>query len=110
MTQAIPSLSGEACVPAARALSEDGIATLLSRIDGWSREKGAIRKDFRFDDFHRTMAFVNAVAWIAHRADHHPDLDVGYGHCAVTWSTHSAGGLTRNDFVCAARTDDLLRA
>jgi 4a-hydroxytetrahydrobiopterin dehydratase len=66
-----------------------------------------IERDFRFDNFHQTMAFVNALAWIAHREDHHPDLEVGYRHCRVQFSTHSVGGLSDNDFICAARVDAL---
>jgi len=66
-----------------------------------------LTRDFKFDNFHATMAFVNAVAWIAHVEDHHPDLEVGYGHCRVTFSTHSVGGLSENDFICAAKIDAL---
>lgn len=66
-----------------------------------------LTRDFRFDNFHATMAFVNAVAWIDHVEDHHPDLEVGYGHCRVTFSTHSVGGLSENDFICAAKIDAL---
>jgi 4a-hydroxytetrahydrobiopterin dehydratase len=68
---------------------------------------GTLCRDFRFADYHRTMAFVNVVAWIAHAEDHHPDLEVGYGHCLVTFSTHSVGGLSDNDFICAAKIDAL---
>jgi 4a-hydroxytetrahydrobiopterin dehydratase len=67
----------------------------------------ALSRDFRFPDFHATMAFVNAVAWIAHVEDHHPDLEVGFSHCRVTYSTHSVGGLSENDFICAAKVDAL---
>jgi len=63
-----------------------------------------------FDNFYQTMAFVNALAWIAHREDHHPDLEVGYRHCHVHYSTHLIGGLSDNDFICAARIDALLSA
>jgi 4a-hydroxytetrahydrobiopterin dehydratase len=70
-------------------------------------ERQVLTRDFKFDNFHATMAFVNAVAWIAHVEDHHPDLEVGYGHCRVTFSTHSVGGLSENDFICAAKIDAL---
>ena len=69
-----------------------------------------IEKTFRFAAYYRTMAFVNAVASIAHREDHHPDLVVHYDRCVVAWSTHSAGGLTLNDGICAAKTDDAAAA
>jgi len=70
----------------------------------------AISRDYRFGNFHETMAFVNALAWIAHREDHHPDLEVGYRHCRVHYSTHSVSGLSENDFICAAWIDALLPA
>jgi len=68
----------------------------------------AIRRGLRFVDFHRTMSFVNALAHIANREDHHPDLEIGYNYCNVRWSTHAIGGLSENDFICAARMDRLL--
>jgi len=71
-------------------------------------EGRALARVFRFPNFHETMAFVNAVAWIAHREDHHPDLEVHYGSCRVRWSTHAIGGLSENDFICAAKVDALL--
>ncbi|EGQ63942.1 pterin-4-alpha-carbinolamine dehydratase, partial [Acidithiobacillus sp. GGI-221] len=64
--------------------------------------------EFRFKNFYETMAFVNAVAWISHREDHHPDLELGYNRCVVHYSTHAIGGLSENDFICAARVDALL--
>jgi 4a-hydroxytetrahydrobiopterin dehydratase len=67
----------------------------------------SLSREFRFPDFHATMAFVNAVAWIAHAEDHHPDLEVGFSRCRVTYSTHSVGGLSENDFICAAKVDAL---
>jgi 4a-hydroxytetrahydrobiopterin dehydratase len=77
---------------------------------GWQRVDGALQKRFEFPDFHHTMAFVNALAWIAHREDHHPDLSVHYGHCMVRYSTHSAGGITARDLACTAMIDALQRA
>jgi 4a-hydroxytetrahydrobiopterin dehydratase len=76
---------------------------------GWhlDADRQVLTRDFKFDNFHATMAFVNAVASIAHVEDHHPDLEVGYGHCRVTFSTHSVGGLSENDFICAAKVDAL---
>lgn len=75
-----------------------------------THDRLSIQRDYRFRDFHQTMAFVNALAWIAHREDHHPDLEVGYRHCLVRYSTHSVGGLSENDFICAAQIDALLPA
>lgn len=70
-------------------------------------EAGALVREFRFADYYHTMAFVNAVAWIAHQQDHHPDLEVGYNRCRVLFSTHDVGGLSENDFICAARVEVL---
>ena len=86
---------------------EEGLAQLAR---GWESPDGKrLVKSFAFDRYCRTMAFVNAVAWVAEEQDHHPDLEVSYGRCRVTWSTHSAGGLTENDLVCAARIDAIAR-
>ena len=90
------------------ALSDEAIATFLADLSGWKRDGDGIRKKFSFDDYHRTMAFVNAVAWIAHREDHHPNLDVGYDRCGVFFSTHDVGGLSKNDMISAAKVDALL--
>ena len=86
----------------------DVIATQLAQSPGWALVEGAIEKRYTFPDFHRTMAFVNALAWIAHAEDHHPDLLVSYGHCMVRFNTHSVGGISINDFICAAKLDALL--
>jgi len=71
---------------------------------------GNISRTFRFENYYQTMAFVNALAWIAHAEDHHPDIEVGYNRCIVRYSTHSVGGLSENDFICAAKIDALLPA
>jgi len=70
-----------------------------------AEEAHALRREFRFRDFYRTMSFVNALAHLANIEDHHPDLEVGYNYCRVTFTTHAVGGLSENDFVCAAKTD-----
>ena len=84
------------------------IAAHLERVDGWALRDGAIEKSWRFGNFHETMAFVNALAWIAHAEDHHPDLALGYNRCTVRFITHSVGGISINDFICAAKVDALL--
>lgn len=90
-------------------LAEDKVAGYLSALPGWERiEDGqAIAKSFTFPDYYRTMAFVNALAYIAHREDHHPDLGVHYNKAVVRFSTHDVGGLSLNDFICAAKTEQL---
>lgn len=68
----------------------------------------SINAEFRFKEFYRTMAFINAVAWVANQQDHHPDIAFGYNYANVTFSTHAIGGLSENDFICAARIDALM--
>lgn len=80
---------------------------MLKELPGWERTAGAIFKTYPFRDYYQTMAFVNAVAWISHREDHHPDLAVGYNKCRVEYSTHAIGGLSENDFICAAKVEAL---
>ena len=93
--------------PAARRLSETEITAELAKLGGWSRAGETICKTYHFPDYHHSIAFVNAAAWIAHREDHHPDILVGYNSCKVSYSTHSASGLSLNDFICAAKLDAL---
>ena len=93
--------------PHAPRLGADELAGHAATLPGWSTANDRLTKAFTFADYARTMAFVNAVAWIAHREDHHPDLEVGYDRCVVHWSTHSAGGITVNDVICAAKVERL---
>ena len=80
---------------------------MLKQLKGWALEDGRLVKVYPFANYHHTMAFVNALAWISHREDHHPDLAVGYNQCRVTYWTHAVGGLSENDFICAAKCDAL---
>ena len=70
-----------------------------------SEDAKRLHRSLKFRDFYRTMSFVNALAHIANTEDHHPDLEVGYDYCRVTFSTHAIGGLSENDFICAAKMD-----
>jgi len=88
-------------------LTADEIALLLKRLKGWSYTGSVLTKTFEFRNYHETMAFVNATAWVSHREDHHPDLSVGYRQCRVDYITHAIGGLSENDFICAAKIDAL---
>lgn len=88
----------------------DTVVAALAALPGWSVDDGALRKAYRFPDWPRTMAFVNAVADMADRVDHHPEFGVGWGRCTVAWWTHDAGGITQNDLACAARTEALAGA
>ncbi|MEM7407242.1 MAG: 4a-hydroxytetrahydrobiopterin dehydratase [Pseudomonadota bacterium] len=84
---------------------------MVHALDRWnlSSDGTEISRAFRFRNFHETMEFVNALAWVAHREDHHPDMEVGYSTLAVRYTTHAIGGLSENDFICAAKIDELLR-
>jgi 4a-hydroxytetrahydrobiopterin dehydratase len=98
------------CPPGTPALGAEAAASLLRELDPrWELgpDGRSLRGAFRFPDFHHTMSFVNAVAWVANQQDHHPDLEVGYDYCRMSFSTHSIGGLSENDFICAARVDAL---
>jgi 4a-hydroxytetrahydrobiopterin dehydratase len=105
-------LSSRHCIPCkggTAPIAGEDIARLLASLEGWSLGENEIYKRFEFKNFFRTMAFVNAVAWIAHTEGHHPDLEVAYGACLVRYTTHAIGGLSENDFICAAKVDLLLR-
>lgn len=89
-------------------MGADTIAQALDQAPGWALMDGAIQKRYDFADYHRTMAFVNALAYVAHVEDHHPDLAVSYNRCTVRFNTHSVGGISINDFICAAKVDALV--
>lgn len=106
-----PRLLNRHCSRDATRLAADAADALRQHIHSdWTMDERAQRigRVFRFDNYYQTMAFVNALAWVAHREDHHPDLEVGYNRCVVNFSTHSVGGLSENDFICAARIDALV--
>jgi len=99
-----------ACAPGTQALAAERMAELAVQLTpGWrvADDGKSLRRSYGFANFYETMAFVNAVAWIANAEDHHPDLEVGYDYCRVTFATHSIGGLSENDFICAAKVDAL---
>jgi 4a-hydroxytetrahydrobiopterin dehydratase len=79
----------------------------LAGLTEWDLAQNVIAKRFEFKNYYHTMAFVNAVAWIAHHEGHHPDLLVSYNACRVSYTTHALGGLSENDFICAAKVDAL---
>jgi len=95
------------CEGGVAAFSDAQARDMLGKLKGWSLEHGKLVKLYPFGNYHQTMAFVNALAWISHREDHHPDLEVGYNKCRVSYSTHAVNGLSENDFICAAKCDAL---
>ncbi len=97
------------CEGGTPALTQDEAKNLLKQLDGWELKDNVISKTFAFKNYYQVMAFVNAVAWMTHREDHHPDMQVGYNQCRVNYSTHAVGGLSENDFICAAKVDALFK-
>lgn len=100
----------ESCEGIGVALTAEQVQLLLPQLAlGWQVQAHHthIKKSFSFHNFYETMAFVNAIAWIANQENHHPDLEVGYNYCHVTFTTHALKGLSHNDFICAAKVDKL---
>ncbi|MCO5110964.1 MAG: 4a-hydroxytetrahydrobiopterin dehydratase [Burkholderiaceae bacterium] len=95
-----------------KALTATEVVAKLAQLEGWSLHGDgasvAIEKTYRFASYFETIAFVNAVAFVAHAEDHHPDLSVHYDRCVVRLNTHDVGGLSSSDFECATRFDALL--
>lgn len=87
------------------AMNDADIAAQLKSLEGWTLDDGALSKTYKFRNYFETIAFVNALAFMVHREDHHPDLNVGYNKCEVRYSTHSVNGLSMNDFISAAKAD-----
>ncbi len=106
-------LSEKKCKPCeggASPLTQEKTNDLLSQLNEWALDKTAtaIQKTFHFKNYFRTIGFVNAVAWIANQEEHHPDLTVSYNRCNVSFTTHAIKGLSENDFICAAKVDQLI--
>ncbi|MEE4331602.1 MAG: 4a-hydroxytetrahydrobiopterin dehydratase [Wenzhouxiangella sp.] len=107
------SLTEKKCAPCeggTEPLSGDDIEPLLAQIPGWQvdSEGKKIFRRFEFKGFYKTMAFINAMAWIANKEAHHPDFEAGYNFCLVHFTTHAIDGLSENDFICAAKLNALL--
>lgn len=107
-------LKDRRCVPCeggVKPYTPEAAAAMMGQLNaGWRlvEDGRALLRELKFKDFYRTMSFVNALAHVANAEDHHPDLEVGYNYCHVRFSTHAIGGLSENDFICAAKTDALL--
>ena len=89
-------------------LKPEFVKGYLSRLPDWKLSGKKIVRLFEFEDFYETIGFVNAIAYIANQEDHHPDMEVSYKTCKVRYSTHAIGGLSENDFICAAKLDGLI--
>ena len=103
----LTTLKCKPCEGGVDPLNADEVEKLLAHLKGWRVAYGAITKLYSFDTHYQAIAFVNAIAWISHREDHHPDLTVGFNTCRVAYKTHAINGLSDNDFICAAKVDRL---
>jgi 4a-hydroxytetrahydrobiopterin dehydratase len=100
------NLTDKRCVHGAQALDSAAIDALLPEVPGWSVNGNQLVRSFEFKDYHATIEFVNALAWMIHAQDHHPELTIRYRHCIVAYSTHTAGNqVSENDFICAAKAN-----
>ena len=110
MTTLVEELVRKKCAPCeggVAALTDAQIAPLLKGLAGWQRDGVKIVKEYQFKNHYQAQAFTNAVMWVSHREDHHPYLLVGYNTVKVEFWTHAIGGLSENDFICAAKVDML---
>lgn len=109
----VSELRARQCAPQTQALPFSHIHDLLTLLDGWQYQEQAIVRSFSFPDYAATLAFVQHIAPMIHEQDHHPELTITYNHCTVRYWTHTLnsgrGGLSENDFICAARIDALYR-
>jgi 4a-hydroxytetrahydrobiopterin dehydratase len=92
-------------------LPPERVARLLPQVPGWTLDDGgtALSRRFEFSNFPRNIAFINALAWLANGQGHHPDFTVSAYHCTVKFTTHAIGGLSENDFICAARLNRIVK-
>jgi 4a-hydroxytetrahydrobiopterin dehydratase len=101
------------CQHQVNGLTDAEINAQLTEIAGWSLQDGAITKAFSFRDYYETLTFVNAIAYVIHAEDHHPELVVTYNRCVIKFNTHSVnngrGGISENDFICAAKVDAIFQ-
>lgn len=100
----------ESCHVGMPLLSADQITEQLKKLPNWmvDQDKKCIQKTYEFKGYYQVMAFVNAIAWMAHQEKHHPDLMVSYNKVIVQYQTHEAGGITKNDMICAKRVEALI--
>lgn len=104
------NLIDQHCIPleGGAPLTAEKIAERLPEVPGWALVGEYLQKTFGFSNYYETLAFVNAMAWICHREDHHPELVVTYNRCVVRFNTHSVNGISVNDLICAAKVNALL--
>ena len=111
MTENVRDLVSKRCKPCeggTSPLDDDIVRRYLDDLSGWIIDGNSIFKKFEFKNYYQTISFVNAVAWIAHNENHHPDMEVSYRACNIRYSTHAINGLSENDFICAAKVAALI--
>lgn len=111
MSSNLKNMKCKACEGGVDPLSADDAMVFLKQTVNWeiNTSNMEISRTYNFSNFYETMAFVNALAWVAHVEDHHPDFEVGYKTCKVRYSTHAIKGLSINDFICAAKLNELIK-
>lgn len=101
------------CTHLETGLTEAEVVQYLTAVEGWSLQSGAICKTYTFNNYYETLAYINAIAYVIHAEDHHPELVVTYNRCTVKFNTHSVnagkGGMSENDFICAAKVDAIFQ-
>ena len=107
------NLADKTCEPCAGGIAHFDAATArdhVARLTDWTLSDDAtqITRRFSFKGFAKAVEMANLAAWLGNKQGHHPDIAFGWGYCAVTFTTHEAGGLTENDLICAARLDALV--
>lgn len=110
MSPELRALAALNCRPGAPLMLVSELMQRTAALPGWDYADNRLTKTFRFDNYYRTIAFVNALAYVVNRQDHHPDLSVHYNCVVVSFATHDAGGVTLNDCICAAKIEVLLAA
>ncbi|MDG6778436.1 4a-hydroxytetrahydrobiopterin dehydratase [Thiomicrorhabdus sp. zzn3] len=110
LNQDLTALQCEEIPKGSKSLIIPTIESNLSQLRGWEAplNYAEINKTFQFKNYYQTVAFVNAVTWLANKEDHHPEICFGYNQCRITLTTHNAKGLTMNDMIMAAKIDALL--
>lgn len=111
MTSELQHKHCQSCEGIEQPLNAEQISNLMPQLHkNWevSSDNKAINRAFSFANFYETVEFINAIAWIANKENHHPDLEAGYHYCRVKFYTHAIKGLSLNDFICAAKVDALL--
>lgn len=106
----LTSRSCEPCEGGVDALDRETALNMLKSLPGWelSDDDKMISRRFEFKGFYKTMSFINAMAWVVNKENHHPDFSAGYNYCEIGFTTHAIDGLSDNDFICAAKISALL--